>query len=173
MATGLFFARFSKPKSQILFSRNIIITPYKDIYSLQFRIANRRSNKLIDVTTTVNVSWIEEVSGHAKRRFSELTLERAHLFLFPLNWTIVHPITSKSPFYQKSFEDVEAMKVEIIVLIQGHDETYGQVIHSNHSYIADEFLFDVEFVKMYYANEEKATILDLDKISHVEAITIE
>ncbi|MFK8102202.1 MAG: ion channel [Saprospiraceae bacterium] len=172
IATGLFFARFSKPKARILFSDQAIITSYREEeMSLQFRIANLRNNKLLDVTATVNVSWLENKNGKIRRRFTELTLERNHLFFFPLNWTIVHPINPKSPFYKKTPQDIHEMKTEILVLIQGYDETYAQTIHSNESYIANEIVFGVQFVKMYYpSNELHSTVLELDKISTVESI---
>ncbi len=172
IATGLFFARFSKPKARILFSNQAIITPYREEeMSLQFRIANLRNNKLLDVVATVNVSWLENKNGKIRRRFTELALERDHLFFFPLNWTIVHPITPKSPFYKKTPQDIHEMKTEILVLIQGYDETYAQTIHSNESYIANEIIFDVQFVKMYYASSHlHSTVLELDKISTVEPI---
>ena len=42
LATGLLFARFSRPTASILFSHRAIIAPYNGGLSLQFRIANRR-----------------------------------------------------------------------------------------------------------------------------------
>src|SRR5579872_1550978 len=46
LATGIVFARFSRPTAHILFSRKAVIAPYRDITALEFRIANARSNQL-------------------------------------------------------------------------------------------------------------------------------
>jgi Ion channel len=51
LATGLLFARFSRPTASILFSRRAIIAPYSGGQSLQFRIANRRKNEIIQLET--------------------------------------------------------------------------------------------------------------------------
>ena len=43
LATGLLFARFSRPSAQIIFSRNAVIAPYRGMTAFQFRIADRKS----------------------------------------------------------------------------------------------------------------------------------
>ncbi|MEM9921057.1 MAG: ion channel, partial [Bacteroidota bacterium] len=100
LATGLIFARFSKPRANILFSDFGIIAPYRKIKSFQFRIVNKRSNKIIDLEARVTATWLEPLkNGRNKRHFETLKLERSSVFLFPLNWTVVHPIDSDSPLY--------------------------------------------------------------------------
>src|SRR3954471_12072261 len=44
LATGLMFARFSRPTASILFSRHAIVAPYSSGRALMFRIVNRRRN---------------------------------------------------------------------------------------------------------------------------------
>lgn len=165
--TGLLFARFSKPQSSIAFSEKAIIAPYRPgIKSLQIRIVNCRDNKIIDLDARVTMAWLEEENGVKKRRFANLELERNHVFLFPLNWTLVHPITKNSPLYGKSPSDCEQIATEFIVLVKGHDDTYAQIVHSSSSYIWEELIWDVSFEKMYYPENGK-TVLDLDKLSEV------
>ena len=160
LATGLFFARFSKPKAQILFSEKAIIAPYQGGTGFEFRIANLRNNRLIDLKATVIMSWLEDVDGNMKRKFTPLPLERDKVTLFPLNWTIVHPIDEKSPFYKKTETDVDEMKAEILVMLQGYDETYAQNVHVNRSYTFFEIEWNVSFDPMYhYDDEDSITIL--------------
>ncbi|MBR9920133.1 MAG: hypothetical protein GYB31_04780 [Bacteroidetes bacterium] len=59
LATGLFFARFSKPKSALAFSDNAIIAPYRGIKGLMFRVANKRDTKMLDVVVRFSMTWIE------------------------------------------------------------------------------------------------------------------
>ena len=171
LATGLFFARFAKPKALIAFSDFAIIAPYQNGLSLQFRIANRRDNKVINLKAYVNLTWMEKSEdGQPIRRFAPLSLERSEVFLFPLNWTIVHPINEDSPISGKSYKQIIAMEAEILVLLEGYDETYAQVIYSNGSYLSKGLKCGVKFAPMYYYDDEKnTTILELDKISEVIA----
>lgn len=166
--TGLLFARFSRPRASIAFSETAIIAPYKDgLNSLQVRIVNCRDNKIIDLEARMSMAWHEKVNGVSKRNFANLEMERNKVFLFPLNWTLVHPITKDSPLYDKTPKDLEKMQAEFLVLVKGHDDTYAQTVHSNSSYIWKEVKWNMRFEKMYYP-EDGTTILDLDKLSEVK-----
>src|SRR5580765_6240756 len=57
LATGLLFARFARPTAAILFSHQAIIAPYNGGLSLQFRIANRRRNEIIQLEAQVLFSF--------------------------------------------------------------------------------------------------------------------
>ena len=53
MATGLLFARFSRPTARIIFAENAIITPFQGVSALMFRIANaRKSSSLARILGT-------------------------------------------------------------------------------------------------------------------------
>ncbi|HKK77680.1 MAG TPA: ion channel [Saprospiraceae bacterium] len=167
LATGLLFARFAKPKAQVLFSKQAIIAPYRDGWSLQFRIVNLRSNNIINMEAKVNMSWLEpKADGSMARRFASLPLERSKVSLFPLNWTIVHPIDAQSPLYEKTAEDLYRMQVEILILISGYDDSFAQEIHDNGSYTAREMVWNACFEPMYFPEAGK-TILELDKINAI------
>ncbi|MFN7119290.1 MAG: ion channel [Saprospiraceae bacterium] len=169
LSTGLFFARFSKPKAQILFSKNALVTNHRNSGErcLQFRIVNIRNNKIINLKVKVIFSWLEECKGRRERRFQLLLLERDEVTLFPLNWTIVHYIDDSSPLYQKSKAELVNEHAEILIQIEGYDETFAQNVHINSSYIAKDLLCDVQFKPMYYADSGK-TILELNKIHDIE-----
>lgn len=166
LITGLFFARFSKPRSEhIAFSQKAILSPYEENgTSFQFRIVNTRSNKIIDLEATVTFTWLETVGDTIKRNFAGLTLERRKVFLFPLNWTVVHPIDENSPLYDKTLKDIKKMHGEFLVMLKGYDESYNQIIHTNTSYIAEDMETDVKFQPMYTSSATSATVLHLDCI---------
>ncbi len=165
----LFFARFSKPKAQILFSKNAIITNHRTNgeRTLQFRIVNIRNNKIINLKAKVLFAWLEECSGRPERRFKLLTLEREEVTLFPLNWTLVHYIDENSPLFQKGKEQLIKEHAEILIQIEGFDETFSQNVHINSSYGAKDLLCEVQFKPMYYS-KNGSTVLELDKIHEVE-----
>lgn len=172
LATGLLFARFSQPKASILFSDKAVIRPYKDTPydSFQFQIVNRRNNRLINLLAKVNMSWVDSLNGEKIRRFAQLELEREQIFLFPLNWVIVHIITKDSPLWGKSEEEIRAMAPEFIVLIQGYDETFAQDVHANSSYTCEEIFWNRRFERMYYPGQDGQVILELERVHHIVAL---
>lgn len=170
LVTGLFFARFSRPRSYISFSEVAILTPFQDGMSLQCRIVNPRNHKIIDLEAKMTMTWIIEKNGRTQRNYAGLTLEREKAFLFPLNWTLVHPINEKSPLFNKTLKDIKAMHAEFIVIVSGHDESYNQKIHDNTSYICKEIQENVKFKLMYASENGKTTELYLDELSSVEEI---
>ena len=170
LVTGLIFARFAKPKAQILVSKHAIIAPYEKGQSFQFRIVNKRRNKIIDLEAIVVLSWLDE--KEAVRRYAPMPLERKKVALFPLNWTIVHAIDEQSPLYQKTSEDLHRMKAEFLVMIKGFDETYAQIVHLNSSFTFNEVIWNVKFKRMYFNVPGKGTVLRLDQINDTESIPI-
>ncbi len=173
LATGLLFARFAKPTSQLVFSKNAIITPYRDGLSFQFRIANGRSSRLINLDAKLTMSWVDmNPDGSRQRRFARLKLERDKVVMLPLNWNIVHPIDEESPLFERTAEDLKEMNVEVIVLIEAFDETFSQTIFANGSYCDEEFLWGVKWKPMYRPDPAGSgkTILDLSAIDEVVEI---
>jgi tryptophan synthase beta subunit len=60
LATGLLYGRFSRPSAKIMYSRNVLIAPYRDGKGLMFRLANERRNILIDLEMEVVFSYNDE-----------------------------------------------------------------------------------------------------------------
>ncbi|MEL7117808.1 MAG: ion channel [Bacteroidota bacterium] len=168
LATGLLFAKFAKPKAQLIFSEFAIMAPYKKnkFRSFQFRIANLRNNKIIDAEAILTMTWLKECPDGNVRQFANLELERTKVALLPLNWTIVHPITAESPLYGKAEYEIEAMDVEFIVQIKAFDETFAQQVNAHSSYTFKEIKWNKSFERMYYSSNGK-TILNLDMIDDV------
>jgi inward rectifier potassium channel len=171
LATGLVFARFSQPKARIRFSEYAVVAPYQDTpyQSLQFRIANVRNNKIINLKASVVLTWLEGPFGQCKRRFAPLELERESVALFPLNWTIVHIIDEKSPLYDWDYQRICNLNSEMLIMIEGFDETFAQTIHANMSYTCREIYWNARFLPMYHA-ERGTTVLDLDRIDDMEVL---
>ena len=166
--TGLFFARFSRPGEVIIFSEKVLIAPYEEgLSSLQFRIANRRNEKLINLAAQVVLTWLvpDEGTGKLKRYFSPLALERDMIALFPLNWTIVHPITEDSPLRTWEPDDFERKHAELLVMVEGYDQTFAQNVHVKRSYIHGDIQWNARFEPMY-REREHMTELFLDCIDH-------
>ncbi|WP_259014338.1 ion channel [Emticicia fluvialis] len=168
IVTGLLYGRFSKPNPRILFSKNLLVSPYLNTNAMMFRIVNERSNQLINMEISVVFSKIEQKEGRANRKYSGLTLERSKVNFFPTNWTIVHPLTEDSPLYNETPESLLAGDAEFMIAIQGIDDTFADPIYYRHSYTANEMVWGARFASMIESGEEDAYILDLKKIGDYE-----
>jgi len=171
LATGLMFARFSRPSTRIIYSRNAIVAPYRDKTALEFRIANARRNQLIDVQVQAILTKVERVSGSPVRKFYELNLERNRVVFFPLSWTVVHPIDSASPIWGLTHADLVDGDAELLVLLIGTDETVSQTVHSRSSYQADEIVWGARFMNMFMRSESDGIIgMNLSQIHDIEPV---
>jgi inward rectifier potassium channel len=166
LATGLLFARFSRPTARLVFSESMIVAPFRDATSLQFRIANQRSNILMNLEADVMLMTVERAAdGQLKRNFTPLALERRGVFFLALTWTIVHPIDESSPLRSLTAADLERLQAEIMILIKGFDDTFSQVVHARYSYRWDEMEWSARFVPAFDVAPEGHLVLDASKLS--------
>lgn len=172
LITGVVFARFAKPTAKVKFSHIAVVAPYKDITGLMFRIVNSRNNQLIQVGAQVMFARFVNENGKHVRRFDILELERRSVAIFPLSWTIVHPIDENSPLYGLTLEDLHESDAEILVLLTATDETFAAVVHTRSSYKPDEIRFGARFVSIYnQASPGEPLSIDVKKLSEVERAT--
>lgn len=141
LATGLAFARFSRPRARILFSRNAVITFYDGIPTLMFRAANQRGNQILEARVQVTLLRNEEsAEGHHMRRFHDLTLVRQRTPSFTYSWTIMHHLDAHSPLLKMDHDALCTADAELIVILSGLDETLSQAIHARHTYKPEQIL---------------------------------
>ena len=149
LATGLIFARFSRPLPRIRFSQRAVVGPYRGGLALMFRLVNERRSELVNVEATVTFTRFETIDGVRTRTFSELALERAKVVFFSLTWTIVHPIDATSPLYGLSYQDLVESQAEVLVLLTAVDEVFSQDVHTRTSYVSSEILWGARFINVF------------------------
>jgi inward rectifier potassium channel len=164
IATGLMFGRFSRPSARFGFSEKALISPYQGGTSLQFRVVNRRSNNIINVDVRVLLMTVEMCDGLPQRRFAALTLERREVMFFPLTWTVVHPIVESSPLFGKTQADLESMQSEVMILMRGFDDTFGQNVNARYSYRSDEIEWGRKFAPAFEVEPSGDLLIDLERI---------
>jgi inward rectifier potassium channel len=170
LATGLLFARFSRPTAKIEFSHRALIAPYRDITGFEFRIANQRRSQLIDVSARVLLVLNETVDGTTKRRFHNLSLERERVAFFPLTWTIVHPIDESSPLYGRTEADLRSAEAEFTVLLTATDDIFAQMVHARTSYLGDEVVWGAKFTDPFVASDDGILRVDLRRLHEYEEV---
>ena len=170
LATGLLFARFSRPNAKIQYSEKAVIAPFRDITGFMFRIVNERQNQLIEVNATLTFSRMETHKDRQVRKFYPLSLEREKVTFFPLHWTIVHPIDEKSPLFGVTQKELEETDAEFAILLTAIDETFSQSVHSRSSYKYDEVTVGAKFRDMFLPTEDGIVRVDLRRLSDIEQI---
>ena len=173
LATGTLYGRFSRPVSRIKYSKNVIISPYKDITGLQFMVANEMSSTLMEMEARVNIGWFEDDgTGNMVRRFQQVNLEIDKIALFPTSWILNHPIDEESILYGRSLEEIKKLDVEVYVLLKGFDDIFSQTIYSRHSFMAVDFLYGAKFRKPWAINNEGRIVMDLTKVGDYDLVEL-
>lgn len=172
VATGLLYGKFSKPSAKIAYSRNAIIAPYQDTIALMFRIANERKTQLVECEVTVTLGKIEIDSGREVRRFYPLNLERNRITLFPTSWTVVHPINSESPLYQKTSQDMGNEDMELVIYFKGYDEIFASEVHYRISYKPDDIVWGAKFKINFEQLPNGMTVHYLDRIHDFDRVEL-
>lgn len=169
-ATGILFARFSRPTARVAFSARAIIAPYRGGTALMFRAANARRNELSDVTATVAMARLEPVNGKRSRRFYQLALERSRVTFLSTQWVIVHPIDETSPLWGVSEEAFRAADPEILVLVSAIDETFSQTVQVRRSYHGGaEFEWGARFRDIYEREGDGSLRIDVRRLGEADS----
>jgi inward rectifier potassium channel len=169
--TGLLVARASKPSARIRFSRNALIAPYQNTTGLMFRVANERPYNLMEVEARLMLMTVETAGSTPRRKFDLLTLERQSILFFALSWTVVHPIDESSPLYGKTAEDLERVQAEILLMIKGFDETFGQTVNARYSWRYDELIWGATFRPTFFVDPgDGGLVLELDRLGDFERV---
>lgn len=167
--TGLIFARFSRPKALILFSRNILFTQHDGHPVLMLRAGNTRGNQILEAEASVSLSTMRITEeGTMMRGFEELKLVRAKSPLFALSWTIVHRIDESSPLYGQTEWTLRQSHATFIVLLSGTDENYSQKVYSRKTYEAGDVLWGQRFVDIIKVHDDGHRLLDFGRFHDTE-----
>ena len=130
MATGLMFARFSRPRPCLLFSDVAVIYPFNSVPTFMIRVANKRHDLIIEPAVHTSLLFLNEVSkaGDNFHRFHDLKLIRDRKPILALSWTVMHVIDESSPFYGHTAETLT--DCTIIVSFSGLNETILSIFQS-------------------------------------------
>ena len=161
LATGLVFARFSRPTARILFSRVAVVGPYNGVPTLSFRLANRRRNQILEAEVAAMLLRDERTrEGVLIRRFYDLPLARTRTPVFALTFSVMHPIDRDSPLDGATAASLAAENAELVVTASGIDETIAARVHARTSYLPQEILWNRRFVDVIGWTDDGRRIID-------------
>ena len=169
VATGVIFARVSRPTARVMFSRNALITQHEGLPTLMFRAANERANRVLEAEVTVSIARdFRTVEGKSIRRFEPLKLIRSQSPLFALTWTVMHVIDETSPLHGLTEERLKGASGQILVVLSGLDETFAQRIHARHAYLPEEIVWNRHFADVIFEDESGARLVNYHRFHDLD-----
>jgi inward rectifier potassium channel len=173
LAAGVFYGRFSKPRSFLKFSDIALIAPYRDGVAFMFRTAPYKNNHLTDAEVKLTLGMRVMRNGEEKNEFYSLNVEFSKINALVLNWTIVHPINENSPIFGMSLEELKNARAEALVYLKAFDEGFANTVLARTSYTADEIIEGAKFKPMYERSSNgEATILHIDRLNDYEKVKL-
>lgn len=174
LVTGMFYARFSRPKAYIRFSENFLVAPYKEGKAIMFRLATFKNNHLTEVTAEITCVIHHLEDGKRVSKFYPLPLEISRINSLALSWTLVHAINEDSPFYLMTEKDMIDTRIELMVSIKGFDDHYSNTVQQRTSYSYTELVYGAKFEPMYHRSAtSNMTEVMLDKVNLYKTFVFE
>ena len=168
---GIAFARLSRPQARVLFADKIVIRPRNGVPHMQLRLANWRTNLIIEASLRVILLVGERTSeGELTRTPREVKLVRSSSAFFFLTWTAMHCIDETSPFFGKdAMENLRASGAQLFAMLTGYDQTMGQYVHAYHEYSLKDIVEDARFADVI-TTEGGVREIDFSRFHDVERL---
>lgn len=168
LATGLLFARISRPTARIMFSNRAVIAPMNGVPTLMLRAANRRRNLVVEAEVSVTlIHDVVSAEGAVLRRFDELSVARSRSPLFFMTWQVMHAIDEQSPLRGETSESLTAKQAEILVVMKGLDETFVSTIHARTSYMPNEIIWGGRLADIFTTDDAGRRMIDFRRFHDV------
>lgn len=165
LVTGLLYGRFARPRAYIRYSKNALFVPFREGVALMFRMVPYTKNYLLNVEVKVTLALKIEEGGQLKNKFFNVPLDIAKATTLTSNWTLVHMINEESPLFGFTRKDILDAEAELLVFVQGFDESFSNTVVSRASYRFEEFVYGAKFVPMFHPDTANTTtILHIDKL---------
>lgn len=170
LAGGLLLARLIRPRAQLRFSESAVVAPYDGGRGLMFRFVNELPSQLTDVRADVSLSLFEVIDGKRERNFHQLTLERSQVAVFPLHWTVVHPLTVDSPLRGFTPQQLRESEAELLILISAHEETFSTHVSVRASYFWDDITWDARFADIFAQSAGESIAIDVERLDRLDRL---
>jgi inward rectifier potassium channel len=167
--TGLTFVRFSRPRAKFVFAPHPVVAMHNGKPTLMVRVGNGRAGVLMDATAKLTVLLcVATPQGTWTRRAQELRLERAHIPLFPLSWTLAHVLNERSPL--RAYDAARAIEAEaqLFVTLEARDPTLATLVHGSRNYSAGDIRFGMRYADAVSLEADGTPVADFTRIGELE-----
>jgi len=169
LATGLVFAKFSRPTARMDFTHHAVISPMNGVPTLAFRIGNRRGNRIVDAQIRVALTRTERTSeGKVFYRMIDLALSRDRVPSLSRSWNVLHVIEGQSPLLGATPESLERDEVELIASVVGYDDTTMQAIHASHLYMTRAIVWGARHADILTELPDGTLLVDVNNFHVLE-----
>jgi len=109
------------------------------------------------------------MEGRPFRRAQELRLERTHIPIFTIFWTLMHVLDEHSPLH--GYDSARAIKTDarVFVTLEAHDPTLATVIHDVRYYAPQDIRFGMRYSDTVSIGRDGTPVADLSRIGALEA----
>jgi inward rectifier potassium channel len=167
--TGLIFIRFSRPVARIVFSQNLVLSPFDGRPALMFRVANLRDQAMAEAEFRMMLTRDEPAKeGESFRRFYALRLQFDRLTLFPAIITIRHVIDEDSPLYGRTVAEMERDAYRFAASIVCIDTVIPAPVQSHYTYSWKDVRVNHRFVEVYTDIGTDVLSVDYGRIHETE-----
>ncbi|MES2039132.1 MAG: ion channel [Pseudomonadota bacterium] len=162
LITGVMFARFSRPRSSIIFANHPVSHVMDGKQVLLIRLANARMNIISEATAKLRLMRDENTANMGSfRKITDMKLEREQHPIFILGWTVIHVIDENSPLFGLDAEALHACRASLILSIEGVDDTTNQPQRARHYYPCSQIHWNHRYVDVFENS------LDADNVQHI------
>jgi len=160
--TGLVFSKFSRPTARVKFSRHAIIGNRAGAPALMFRMANERTDSLVEAQIHVILIRTEVTpAGEKMRRIYDLPLDISRNAFFSMSFRAVHRIDPKSPLHGSTPESLAEEHAAIAVTLVGLDEGLAATVHARYVYDHGDIVFGKTFADIFDPIDDDTWIMDM------------
>jgi inward rectifier potassium channel len=167
--TGLIFARFARPRDNMLFSAVAVIGDYQDKRALMVRLAPMHSRPLANATAQMSLLQRRVLAnGREFAGLTDLPLLRAQDPMLNLSWTLIHLIDDSSPVLEALASDELFL---LTVTVDASDTLLARQTLGGRSYQRGDVLVDHHFVDVI-SNRDGTLHLDVSRLSDAEPMLV-
>lgn len=171
LTTGIIFARFSRPRSSIIFAKHPVSHIEQGHRILMLRIANERINVISEATAKLRLIVDEHsVNTGYFRRVHDLKLAREQQPTFVLGWTLIHVIDKTSLLYGETAESLARVHATLILSVEGVDETTNQTQRARNTYPCESIRWNHRYVDIFSTDEESVRHMHYSRFHESEEI---
>ena len=167
--TGLTFVRFSRPRAKLVFAANPVVAMHNGKPTLMVRIGNGHAAVLTDGAAKLNIFFYDSTAeGTPFRRAQELRLERAHIPVFTIFWTLMHVLDERSPLH--GYDAARAIEADarVFVTLEARDPTLATVVHDIRYYEPGDIRFGMRYADAVSTAQDGTLVADLTRIGALE-----
>ena len=170
LATGIIFARFSRPAARIMFSAFAVVTRLDGKPTFMFRVSTECAIRILDTHVTLTLARNEATQeGVNKRRFHDLKVARSYAPLFVMSRSVLHAIEAlhtideSSPLHGATPDSLASEEAQIVATIVGIDDTLSHTIHARFAYGASDILFGRRLADILTGGKGPTPVVDYSR----------